>query len=208
MYAMANGLRLALFLCVGSVLLPVASAAQADDQSLPRSVSVCTPNRVAAGLHVTDQSQWPRACARLACIKSAAASLPHQPFRRPGRRLPHEPRLVGDSARPRRAWADGGVGTGCEHGEQARAGVAHRSHYAPSRVERDDHAGRWTRRATRELAANTRHSASLVYRSVRDIFGEGRYRDIGAQLRRPHFGQHLLTAAKADAARRIGPPCV
>jgi T4-like virus tail tube protein gp19 len=43
MYAMAIGLRLALFLCAGSVLLSVASAAQADDQSPPRSVSVCTP---------------------------------------------------------------------------------------------------------------------------------------------------------------------
>jgi len=40
---MAIGLRLALFLCVGSVLLSVASAAEADDQSPPRSVSVCTP---------------------------------------------------------------------------------------------------------------------------------------------------------------------
>jgi hypothetical protein len=40
---MALGLRLALFLCVGSVLLSVASAAQADDPSPPRSVSVCTP---------------------------------------------------------------------------------------------------------------------------------------------------------------------
>ena len=65
MYAMAIGLRLALFLCVGSVLLPVASAAQADDQSLPRSVSVCTP------------TAWQQGCTSPINLRGYAGSMQH-----------------------------------------------------------------------------------------------------------------------------------
>jgi phage tail-like protein len=43
MYAMAIGVRLPLFLCVGSILLSVAAGAEAADQGSPRGVSVCTP---------------------------------------------------------------------------------------------------------------------------------------------------------------------